>query len=61
MRVSLEDDLAFWLRKIMAHNGRPQRKDYHAGDPALYHEHVAEYETAKMVLERYDEREKNRT
>lgn len=58
MRVTLEDDLAYWLRKILAQNGRPQRHEYQKKDMALYTEHCAEYETAKAVLQRYDEKQK---
>lgn len=49
---TIEDALATSLRRIMAQNGRPERKDYR--DKSLYEVHVRQWEDAKAVLAAYD-------
>lgn len=51
---SLADTLAHSLRKVMAMDGRPNRRDYHPKEYDLYEQNVCEWEAAKAALALYD-------
>lgn len=51
---AIEDALAVSLKRIMAQNGKPQRRHY--VDLELFHVHARQWDDALKVLRAYDAR-----